>query len=146
MIEADKGRLQGTWTDFADRARWMALMLCASAVIDSVLAPVRSVHWLEIGVSWQGSRTAVLCLAVLLGWPIILVMGTAQGFVWTFFVLRLLSDVGSLRQSERERIRATMFDRPGDPAAPIGEVAKAPPSFSAAHRRHRVHQSRPPSP
>ncbi len=109
FIEADKGRLQGWATDMGDRARWMALVLCASAVLDSVVAPVRSVHWLETGVSWQGSRTAILLLAVLLGWPIILFMGTAQGFLWTFFALRLLSDLGSLRPGERERIRTTMF-------------------------------------
>jgi hypothetical protein len=112
IIEIDKGRLQGSLAEFGDRARWMALTLLVAATLDTVLAPVRSVHWLETGVAWQGSRTAVLFLAVLLGWPIILFTGSGQGFFWTFFVLRLLSDFGGLKRGERERIRAQMFGAP----------------------------------
>ena len=41
--------------------------------------------------------------------------GTTQAFFWIFFGLRLLSDFGSLRPAERERIRAQMF---GEPYAP----------------------------
>ena len=112
LLEADNGRLQGWGGDFGDRVRWMALTLLASAALDSAVAPVRSAHWLETMVSWQGSRTAVLLLAVLLGWPVILIMGTAQGFFWTFFALRLLSDLGGLKRGERERIRARVFGEP----------------------------------
>jgi hypothetical protein len=67
------------------------------------------VTWLETGVAWQGSRTAVLFLCVLLGWPLMLFTGTTQSFFWIFFALRLLSDFGSLKPGERERIRTTMF-------------------------------------
>jgi hypothetical protein len=109
FIEIDKGRATFDAALHVDRAKWMALTLLASAVLDSVIAPVRSVTWLETGVAWQGSRTAVMCLCVLLGWPVMLFMGTTQAFFWIFFALRLLSDIGSMRPGERERIRTTMF-------------------------------------
>lgn len=109
LIEAQNGRGTFDWALFVDRTRWMAAMLFASAVLDSAIAPVRSVHWLETGVAWQGSRTAVLFLCVLLGWPVMLWTGTTQGFFWIFFGLRLLTDLGSLKPGERERIRAQMF-------------------------------------
>ena len=67
FIEVANGRADYEFWSYVDRARWMAGMLLASAVLDSVIAPVRSVHWLETGVAWQGSRTAVLFLCVLLG-------------------------------------------------------------------------------
>lgn len=146
FIEAAKGGIEIDLAVFFDRAKWMALALVASAVLDSLLAPVRSIHWLETGVAWQGSRTAVLFLAVLLGWPVMLFTGTSQSFLWIFFALRLLSDLGSLRPGERERIRAQMFDGGGDPAAPGGRSAKAPPPLSAAHARHDVNQSGRPLP
>ena len=51
--------------------------------------------WLETGVAWQGSRTAVLFLGVLLGWPIMLFTRHHPGFFWMFFGLRLLSDLAA---------------------------------------------------
>ena len=109
FIEIDKGRATFDAAQHIDRAKWMAVALLASAVLDSLIAPVRSVTWLETGVAWQGSRTAVLFLCVLLGWPLMLFTGTTQSFFWIFFALRLLSDFGSLKPGERERIRSTMF-------------------------------------
>lgn len=116
VIEVQKGRAVFDLALFGERVKWMAMMLLASAVLDSIIAPVRSVHWLETGVAWQGSRTAVLFLCVLLGWPVMLFTGTTQAFFWIFFALRLLSDFGSLKPGERERIRAQMF---GEPYVPI---------------------------
>ena len=109
FIEFAKGRLRLRFWSFGERASWMAGMLLASAVIDSLIAPVRSVQWIETGVAWQGSRTAVMTLCLMLGWPVMLFSGTSQGFFWIFFALRLLSDLGGLRPGERERIRANMF-------------------------------------
>ena len=60
FVEVDKGRATFDASVHIDRATWMAVALLASAVLDSVIAPVRSVTWLETGVAWQGSRTAVL--------------------------------------------------------------------------------------
>lgn len=116
MIEVSKGRAVYDLAAFGDRARWMAVMLLATAALDSLLAPVRSVQWIETAVAWQGSRTAVMLLAVLLGWPVMLFTGTSQGLFWAFFGLRLLSDLGSLTSGERERIRAQMFGEPYQPA------------------------------
>lgn len=116
FIEVDKGRATFDAAQFADRVRWMGTMLLASAVLDSVLAPVRSVQWLETSVAWQGSRTAVMFLCVLLGWPVMLFTGTTGGFFWIFFALRLLSDLGSLKSGERERIRTNMFGEPHRPS------------------------------
>lgn len=118
LIEVDKGRATFDLSLLAERARWMATMLLASAVLDSLVAPVRSVQWLETGVAWQGSRTAVLFLCMLLGWPVMLFTGTTQAFFWVFFALRLISDAGSLRPGERERIRANMFGEAYVPARP----------------------------
>ena len=115
LIEVDKGRSTFDVALFAQRVRWMVTMLLASAVLDSIIAPVRSVHWLETGVAWQGSRTAVMFLCVLLGWPVMLFTGTTQAFFWIFFALRLLSDFGSLKPGERERIRAQLFGEPYTP-------------------------------
>jgi hypothetical protein len=115
FIEVEKGRAAFDAASHLDRAKWMTLSLFASAGLDSIIAPIRSVTWLETGVSWQGSRTAVMILVVLLGWPVMLFTGTTQSFFWTFFGLRLLSDLGSLRPAERERIRAQMFGEPFNP-------------------------------
>jgi len=109
FIEVEKGRAAFDVASHLDRAKWMALALLASACLDSIIAPIRSVTWLETGVSWQGSRTAVMILVVLLGWPVMLFTGTTQSFFWVFFGLRLLSDLGSLKPGELERIRAQMF-------------------------------------
>ncbi|MCC6163132.1 MAG: hypothetical protein IT182_07260 [Acidobacteria bacterium] len=109
FIEVANGRASHDVAAFADRAGWMAGMLLATAVLDSLVAPVRTVTWLESAVSWQSSRTAVMFLAVMVGWPVMLWTGTTQGLFWGFFGLRLLSDLGSLAPGERERIRATMF-------------------------------------
>jgi hypothetical protein len=143
LIEYTNGRLpvEGLGL-FRERATWMATMLLASAALDTLIAPVRSVQWLETAVAWQGSRTSVMTLVLLVGWPVILVTGTSQGFFWVFFAFRLLSDVGSLWPGQREQIRARMFEGPGDPATPNDRQAKAPPPFSTAHARHDANQSR----
>jgi hypothetical protein len=150
FIEVANGRASYEVWAYVERARWMAAMLLASAVLDSLIAPVRSVHWLETGVAWQGSRTAVLFLCVLLGWPVMLFTGTTQAFFWIFFALRLLTDVGSLKPGERERIRTNMFGPAYAPTAPVAATAEPettrpgtqPPPFSPAHARHDMDHPR----
>jgi hypothetical protein len=147
LIESGKGRLPVEGLALlGERASWMAGMLLASAVLDTLVAPVRSVRWLETAVAWQGSRTSVMTLVLLLGWPVMLFTGTSQAFFWAFFALRLLSDLGSLWPGQRERIRANMFDRPVVADATLGQVGTAPPSFSRDHARHDVNDSRQPLP
>ena len=86
--------------------------------------------------AWQGSRTAVMTLVLMLGWPVMLFSGTSQGFFWIFFALRLLSDLGGLRPGERERIRARMFDKPArESTSDLAARASAPPPFSRSHAR-----------
>ena len=109
FIEIANGRASHDVAMLVTRARSMAAMLLGAAVLDSLIAPVRSVRWLESAVAWQSSRTAVMFLAVLVGWPVMLWTGTSQGLFWSFFGLRLLSDLGSLVPAERERITTRMF-------------------------------------
>ena len=138
LIEhANTGRFEGALETFTSRATWMAGALLASAVLDAVVAPVRTVHWLETTAAWQWSRTAVLFLTMLIGWPVMLFTGTSQAFAWIFFAFRLLTDIGSMRPGERERIRGVVFDGPTTPDGAVRDTAKAPPRHSAAHARHR---------
>ncbi len=130
-IEASKGGIHVDLAAFLDRGKWMALLLVASVAIDTLVAPVRSVHWLETSVAWQGSRTAVMFLAVLVGWPFMLFTGTTQAFFWIFFALRLLTDIGSLQPGERERIRTQMFGEPYAPPATVEAAGQRPPTAAA---------------
>jgi hypothetical protein len=136
---ANTGRFAGAATGLATRASWMAAALLASAILDTVIAPVRSVQWLETSAAWLWSRTAVMFLTMLIGWPVMLFTGTSQAFAWIFFVFRLLTDLGTLRPGERERIRAVAFGGPREPDPSVRDVAKAPPTFSASHARHLRH-------
>ena len=104
-IDAQQGRLSVDVDGYAERARWMALVLLGGAVLDSLLAPVRSVTWLESAAAWQASRTSVIVIAFLIGTPIMLWSGNSQGYFWAWFGLRLFSDVNALRPAERERLR-----------------------------------------
>ena len=134
FIEIDKGRASFDAALHADRAAWMAMALLGSAVLERLIAPVRSVNWLETSVAWQGSRTAVLFLAVILGWPVMLYTGTTQSLFWTFFSLRLLSDAGSLWPGERERIRARCSRSGGHPGHGWGCAGAAASLFLRAWR------------
>jgi hypothetical protein len=137
LIEhANTGRFEGQAATFVSRASWMAGVLLASAVLDAVVAPVRSVPWLEATAAWQWSRTAVLFLTMLIGWPVMLFSGTSQAFAWIFFAFRLLTDVATLMPGERERIRGVVFGGPREPDLTTRDVAKPPPPFSRSHARH----------
>jgi hypothetical protein len=105
LIDEQQGRLTLDVAWHAERARWMAFALVAGATLDSLLAPVRSVIWLESAAAWQASRTSVLVVAFLIGTPIMLYSGSSQAYFWVWFGLRLLSDVNALRPTERERLR-----------------------------------------
>ncbi|BCS34578.1 hypothetical protein TBR22_A38060 [Luteitalea sp. TBR-22] len=117
------------------RARPMVGGLLLAAILDTVVAPVRSPAWLETGIAWQASRASVVIVSILIGLPIAYFFG-GQGMLWSFLGLRLFADLGGMKPGERERIRATMFDGPEgiDPAA--RNTPKAPPTFSAGHARH----------
>ncbi|WP_396624004.1 hypothetical protein [Luteitalea sp.] len=118
----------------AARGRPMASGLLLAAILDTIIAPVRSPVWLETGIAWQASRASVVLVSILIGLPLTYFFGI-QGMLWSFLGLRLFADLGGMARGERERIRSTMFDGPElDPAA--RERPKAPPAFSSGHARY----------
>lgn len=129
------------WASFRDRSGPMAAALLAAAALDTLIAPVRTPAWLETGFAWQASRSSVVVVSMLIGGPLALWFG-ASALVWSFLGLRFLADVGGLRRSERERLRANLFDGPAPPDPSVRDAAKAPPRFSAAHARSEVIPSR----
>ena len=100
-------------------------------MLDSLLAPVRSVTWLESAAAWQGSRTSVLIvIAFLIGTPIdALFSGNSQGYFWVWFALRLFSDLNALRPAERERTARCHFGdayRRTPDAKPVATLGSEP--------------------
>ena len=127
-----------TWTSLTGRVGPMVGTLLLAAALDTLIAPVRTPVWLETGMAWQASRASVVVASMLIGGPLAIWLGPSA-LVWSFLGLRLLADLGSLRRSERERIRSNLFDGPAAPDPTVRATAKAPPRFSAAHARHGVH-------
>jgi len=125
---------RAVWETFAGRSGPMIAMLLLAALLDTIVAPVRTPAWLETGFAWQASRSSVIVVSMLIGVPLAFWLGP-PALVWSFLILRLLADLGGLRRSERERIRANLFDLAG-PGSSVRDVAKAPPRFSAAHARY----------
>lgn len=83
--------------------------LLLAAVVDTVFAPVGAPEWLEAGLAWQASRASVVVVSILAGLPFALYFGL-QSLTWSFLGLRVIADAGGMRLSERERIRASMFE------------------------------------
>ena len=104
-LDAERVDLRTWYATYASRAQGMALLLLAGAALDSLIAPVRTVAWLETAAAWQASRTSVLVLAFLLGVPVMIATSSTQGFFWAYFGLRLFGDLNGMRPSERERLR-----------------------------------------
>ncbi len=117
------------------RAQPMMAGLLLAAVLDTLIAPVRSPAWLETGIAWQASRSSVLLVSILVGLPLAWYFGV-QGLVWSFLGLRLIADLGGMRRGERERIRSLTFDGPQEPDRAARDVPRTPPAFSTAHARH----------
>ncbi len=105
-IDVQQGRLVADVDGYLERARWMAIMLLGGAVLDSLLAPVRTVDMARVrgGVagephvgardraSWSARRS---CSGA----------ATRRPTSGPGSALRLFSDVNALRPSERERLR-----------------------------------------
>ena len=131
---------RAVWATFVDRSRPLMATLLLAAVLDTIVAPVRAPAWLETGFAWQASRSSIVVVSMLIGVPLAFWFG-APAMVWSFLGLRLVADLGGLRRSERERIRATLFDGPAtDPAA--RNVPRAPRPFSAVHARYEADDPR----
>lgn len=90
------------------RLQSLAVALLAAACYDTLLAPTSSVRWLQGVAAWQWSRTAVLFFGLAVAGLAGLAVGE-RGALWGFLAVRVLTDLGALRASERERIRAQVF-------------------------------------
>lgn len=132
---------RAVWATFIERSGPMIAMLLLAALLDTIVAPVRTPAWLETGFAWQASRSSIVVVSMLVGGPLAFWFG-APALVWSFLALRLLADLGGLRRSERERIRAQMFDGLVPPDRAVRESPKAPPRFSATHARYEADDPR----
>ena len=128
---------RAVWATFVERSGPMVAALLLAALLDTIVAPVRTPAWLETGFAWQASRSSVVVVSMLIGVPLAFWLGP-PALVWSFLGLRLVADLGGLRRSERERIRANMFDGPAVPDPAARSTAKAPPRFSATHARYEA--------
>ncbi len=88
---------------------WMVAGLLAGAILDSFLAPVGSVAWLETSAAWQFRRIAAPAFAYLPGALLTAWMGTSQGFLWPWFVVRAFTDITALSPGAREQTRSVVF-------------------------------------
>jgi hypothetical protein len=94
-----------------DRLRLLAIGLACAAVYDTIVAPTHSIRWLQSVAAWQWSRTAVLFVGLFVG-AVAGVLFGERWALWGFLSIRVLTDLGALRGSERERIRAQVFEDP----------------------------------
>jgi len=140
FLAVDAG-IGASWDAFVQRVGPMLGTLLLAAILDTVFAPVRTPAWLETGMAWQASRASVVVVSMLIGAPLVYWFGSTA-LVWSFLGLRLLADIGGFKRSERERIRANMFDGPVPPDPRVRDVPKAPPPLSAAHARHGINDPR----
>jgi hypothetical protein len=96
-----------------DRGQWMAVIILASAVVDTLVAPVRTAEWLQASVALQMNRTILLHPVIMFGYLIFGITGSLAGMVMIFIVGRLLMDLNALRSGTRERARNQWMQRGG---------------------------------
>lgn len=96
-----------------DRGEWIALIVLSSAVLDALVAPVRSAEWLQTSVAVQMNRTILLHPVIMFGYMIFAVSGTLAGMVAIFVGGRLLMDLNALRSGTRDRARKQWMHRGG---------------------------------
>ena len=75
-----------------DRGQWLALLILASAALDTLVAPVRTPEWLQASVAMHVKRTILLHPVILFGFLLFGLTGTLSGMVVLFVVGRLLMD------------------------------------------------------
>lgn len=79
-----------------ERGQWLALLILASAALDSLVAPVRTPEWLHASVAMQLRRTILLHPVILFGFLLFGLTGTLSGMVVLFVVGRLLMDASAM--------------------------------------------------
>jgi hypothetical protein len=133
MFAVRGGEWQPQWIVLTDRARWLALTVVASAVLDTLVAPVRSGLWLQSAVAQQMTRLLVLHPVVMFGFLLYRFTGSTVGMIAIFFTLRLFVDVTGWRRASRHARRHRWFRHLAD-QEPKAETARrrvpsdAPPS------------------
>jgi hypothetical protein len=119
--DLEPGGLRAVTASVGSRASWLVAAVLAGACLDALLAPVRSVAWLESAAAWQARRLAAPALAYLPGVALTAWQGTSQGFLWPWFLLRLWVDFAGLFPHQREVARREFLgpqrDRTSPPAS-----------------------------
>lgn len=112
LISIQKGTIEVDETHMLfDRLRLLAIGLACAGLYDTLFAPSHSIRWLQSVAAWQWSRTAVLFVGLFVAAVAGLAIGERWA-LWGFLSVRVLTDLGALRGSERERIRAQVFYDP----------------------------------
>ncbi|BCS34579.1 hypothetical protein TBR22_A38070 [Luteitalea sp. TBR-22] len=95
------------------RGQWIALVLLLSAIVDSLVAPVRSAEWLQSSVAMQMNRVILLHPVIMFGYGLFAITGSLLGMVGLFVVGRLLMDLNAMFGNAREGARKQWFERGG---------------------------------
>ncbi len=93
----------GTMAVVMERARPMLTGLLLAAVLDTLIAPVRSPEWLEAGLWWQATRGGVVVVSVPLIIPLALILRDYV-LVGSFVLCRLVGEVRALIPGQRRRL------------------------------------------
>ena len=109
MFAVRGGEWQPQWDALVDRGRWLALTVIASAVLDAIVAPVRSALWVQSAVAQQMSRLLVLHPVVMFGFLFYRFTGSTAGMIAIFVALRLIVDVTAWRRESRHARRKRWF-------------------------------------
>ena len=96
-----------------ERGQWIGLIVLASALLDTLIAPVHSAEWLQGAVALQMNRTVLLHPVIMFGYILFGITGSLTGMVTIFIAGRLLMDLLALRSGTRERARRQWMHRSG---------------------------------
>ena len=97
------------WALLRERGSYLAATILASAILDTLVAPVRSPLWLQSAVAHQVTRFFVLHPVVMFGFVFDSFTGSTRGMVTVFVAVRLIVDVNGWRPSIRELRRRRWF-------------------------------------
>lgn len=79
-----------------ERGQWLAIFILASAVLDTLVAPVRSVAWVSASVAMHMRRIILLHPVILFGFLLFGLTGSLSGMVILFVAGRLVMDASAM--------------------------------------------------
>lgn len=79
-----------------DWGRWVAVLIVASALLDTLVAPVRTPEWLHTSVTMQMTRTLLLHPVILFGFLLFGLTGSLTGMVVVFVAVRVVLDLSTM--------------------------------------------------